>query len=261
MREDIHPTLIHLHIFKNAGTSVDTIFKSFFNEAYFSYDLAKAGSRIDVKQINEFFLENPRCRYLTSHQIGMPAPVYLKRPVFPIFMLREPFDRVPSCFFFERDKQRRIAADMTLESYVRGHIDSGAVTATIGLQLLTLTDHRLLESYRRESLDVDALASAQRAVEGATAFGLVNRFEDSMRLMIGAHARWFPGLEALYARTDVRANVGVSPSEARSEARCYLREMLSQQTFADLESALTPEILLYETACRVFDARLARFDA
>lgn len=257
MRDDIHPTLLHLHIFKNAGTSVDNIFKEYFSERYFSFDLPHSGKRIDVKKVNDFFAENPSCRYLTSHQIGMPAPVYLKRPIFPIFMLREPFGRVPSCFFFERDKQRRVAADETIETYVRRHLDSGAVTATIGLQLLTLTDHRLIESHRRTALDADALASAERTVEGAAAFGIVERFEDSMRLLIRSHARWFPGLEALLARIDTRANIGPSPPEARSEARRYLRETLSRETFAELEEALAPEVRLYETGLRVFEARLA----
>lgn len=255
----LRPVLVHMHIFKNAGTSLDEIFRPVFGEAYQAFDLDAPSARIGVGQINRFLTDHPGCRYLTSHQIGFPLPVYPARPLFPIFMLRDPYERIPSCFFFERDVQRKLSPDATLEGYLLGHLESGRVSATIGLQLLTLTDYRFLADWRLSDIDEEAVDRAMRHVSGAAVFGLVERFTDSITLFARALARHFPGVEAILERRDMRANVGAAPAEARAEARRFVRDALTAETFARLEAALRPEMALLDHARAVFDARWSRW--
>lgn len=253
--DDLHPTIIHMHIFKNAGMSIDKVFRSHFGAAHHAFDLPAANARIGVARIGRFLHDNPGCRFLTSHQIGLPLPVYEKRLIMPLVMLRDPFARVPSCFHFERDTQRLFGTEVTLDDYVRHHLSLGCVTATIGIQMLTLTDGRLVRDRRLASLDADAAAAAHRNLAALPVFGLVEEFERSLSDFLRCYARFFPGIEALAAQRDTRVNVGGAPPEARAETRRYLADALRAETLTRLETALAPELALYDEARRLFEAR------
>jgi len=66
------PVLIHFHIFKNAGTTLEDIFKkNFLNEAI-SMDAGKPGRILSWDEIFNYFSNNcPTVKAFSSHQIRL----------------------------------------------------------------------------------------------------------------------------------------------------------------------------------------------
>lgn len=249
------PTIVHMHIFKNAGTTLDAVFKPYFGDSFVSFDLEKPGARIGLQQLQSLLGERDDMRYLTSHQVGFPLPSLPDRPIFPIFMLRDPFERVPSSFYFERDVQKRLDPEMTLEAYVRRHLNSPFVTATLGLQSFTLSDARFNPTARRDYLQGEGFHQAMRNLQSTAVFGLVERFDDSIILLTRFFERYFPGISDLAVQGSERMNAGPGPDAARQDAREYLRDNLMHGTFGRLAAALRHETRMLNIARRAFDAR------
>ncbi|MCB1754984.1 MAG: hypothetical protein KDJ38_05655, partial [Gammaproteobacteria bacterium] len=81
--------IVHYHLFKNAGTSIDKMLKNSFGDAWENYDLPAAGARISPDSLQQYIEENPHLQASSSHQIVPPLPTG-DLNVFPIVFLRDP---------------------------------------------------------------------------------------------------------------------------------------------------------------------------
>ena len=92
--------IIHYHIFKNAGTSIDRMLKESFSERWANYDKPEPTSKISPAELEEFILDNPDLMAVSSHHAVPPLPdKHLE--VYPIILLRHPIDRAYSAYLFE----------------------------------------------------------------------------------------------------------------------------------------------------------------
>jgi len=96
--------IVHYHLFKNAGTSVDQLLKMNFGEQWLAYDGDGANTIIPTEQLQQLVIDNPDKQAFSSHQIVPPLPV-LDMQVFPIVFVRDPIDRMRSAYLFEWKKQ------------------------------------------------------------------------------------------------------------------------------------------------------------
>ena len=63
--------IIHYHLFKNAGTSVDAILRRNFGEGWASREYPP---RSDGEAAREFLASNPHIAALSSHTLLLPPP-------------------------------------------------------------------------------------------------------------------------------------------------------------------------------------------
>jgi len=96
--------LVHYHIYKNAGTSIDHVLKAHFKERWTAYDKAEPGALISSAELAEFIRSHPEYDALSSHQARPPIPAGDEIEVYPLFMFRHPLDRLESIYRFERSR-------------------------------------------------------------------------------------------------------------------------------------------------------------
>jgi hypothetical protein len=97
------PIILHYHLFKNAGTSVDEILKSNFGPRWRNHDQADPAGSVFADEIAALLTAEPELAALSSHQFRPPLP-NTDRAVLPIVFLRHPIDRIRSIYTFDRKR-------------------------------------------------------------------------------------------------------------------------------------------------------------
>ncbi len=101
--------VLHHHIFKNAGTTLDWALKRNFGERYVALESSDAvPTRVDAKRLYDFLIEHPHVVGVTSHSFGgQDFASAIGRPdeftFLDFIVLRNPLDRLISMYGFYRD--------------------------------------------------------------------------------------------------------------------------------------------------------------
>ena len=117
--------ILHYHLFKNAGTSLDAAFKDNFSEAKGEW-LTKEFSSQPMKnreQLKQWIIENPQAKCFSSHTAVLPVPKIEGVKVLPVIFFRNPIDRIASAYSFEKKQGGdgfgpTLARSTTLAGYV-----------------------------------------------------------------------------------------------------------------------------------------------
>jgi hypothetical protein len=239
---DDRPVLVHYHIFKNAGTSVDAALQSSFGEQWIEFEGAPENLAMRSAQLSEFVLTHPQIRALSSHKA---RPPFLPNS-YPIIFLRHPIARVDSAYkMTKRDPNQLcypIVKDMTLSEYVRWALDGGYG----GQVILNYQVVHLSEASFRSGLDAapEDLMHAKELLRSIGIVGIVEDFDASMARFQALYGRVFPELEM---RPAVK-NVSDGAPKPLSEAIAAIRSELGPELFAELEAANGLDLELYEFA-------------
>lgn len=94
--------LCHYHIYKNSGTSFDTLLSKNYGEKHLSFDGPFPFFTIDQEQLARIIERKRDLIAFSSHQIQLPVPVSLDFLVLPVVFLRHPLLRVQSIYKFKR---------------------------------------------------------------------------------------------------------------------------------------------------------------
>src|SRR5262245_50872737 len=91
--------IIHYHIYKNAGSSIDWLLQNSFGPSWATFEGAHATDIQMAQRLSAFLASRPDIRAVSSHLARPPLP-------FPgdkaIVMIRHPIDRVMSVYAFAR---------------------------------------------------------------------------------------------------------------------------------------------------------------
>lgn len=98
--------LIHLHIFKNAGSSFDASLKDSFGSSWRNADPERHDEVFSADQLAGFIAENPQLTAISSHQARFPLPIMPDVNLFPVVILRNPLTRIQSIYDYERTSWR-----------------------------------------------------------------------------------------------------------------------------------------------------------
>jgi hypothetical protein len=248
--------ILHIHLFKNAGSTVDFILRNTFGEAMVEYDGTHAWSTLKSEEIVQFIINNPQIKALTSHQALFPKDEsLLGLNILPIFFLRHPIDRVGSVYSFVKrqpldiSKQSRLT---TLKEFVTWRLsDEGGIvlnnfhTLRLSNALTQLEDPRTVRS------NDSHLSEAKQRLQDSTFFGIVERFDESIHQMKQYLNNYFPQLNYLYEKVNVSPDRNTSIENRISEIRLELGDLLYKKLLANNEHDLE----LYHYGLSLFDSR------
>ena len=231
MREAVE-RLIHFHIFKNAGTSVDIILDRYFGKGHISIE---GSSSNDV--IPSYCLK----RRLDGIGPFNAVSTHLGRPgqdiddYIPIVFLRDPIDRARSVYRFVRQDSTQpghaAAASRSFRDFIDWSLSSqedGVVIRdyqTIHLSDASFRSGHILQA-KAEQRDLDqaiALLSRWEAV------GVTRRFAQSLRRFNAAYGDRFPGLFTGEVCANVTKAGYVSDRTEWAEARLELGPALFER--------------------------------
>ena len=95
--------LLHFHIFKNAGSTLDAALEKNLGDAWMSVEGNDADHHMDWRKALKFIKSHPGARALSSHTLRYPVPTRTAGVKFlPLLLLRHPIDRLASIYYFER---------------------------------------------------------------------------------------------------------------------------------------------------------------
>jgi hypothetical protein len=113
-KEPPRTIIVHYHIFKNAGSSVDRLLQMAFGNGWASLEGPTPTSLLRPDDLSTFIRDRPEIVAVSSHLLRPPAPPGVR--VLPVVLIRHPLDRAFSVY-----------------SYLRRHPD-GAATGTVAQQ-------------------------------------------------------------------------------------------------------------------------------
>ena len=222
--------ILHYHIFKNAGSTIEDILDHSFGERFAKLETPAHEGLISNPDLVRFFDARPGLRAFSSHQVRHPLPEARGYLFFDICFLRDPIDRIRSIYTYFRqrpnpaDPLSDLANRTALGDFIASMIqDFPLFVKNVQVNLLACAG----DSDEPEPRDLDL--AIQRML--ATSFlGVVDCFDQSVAA--GAHAlrRAFPELDC--DRPAVNVSDGLQGTVASRTEK--LRQACSQEVFEEL---------------------------
>jgi hypothetical protein len=247
--------VLHYHLFKNAGSTVDAILRRSFGEsAWMGIEGDRLRGVLPAARVHEAVVANPRIRAVSSHQARLPVPVARGIAFYPIVFLRHPIDRARSVYAFERGLPADVSSPGAVAArkhdfagYVRWRLAPGNGCVIRDFQTVHLSS--AFDDMGDAVATATHLRTAIERLAGLEFCGLVERFDASLQWMSRYLRPWFGVLDIRHPP------LNVSPGRAETlEAR-----------LRDIEYELGPD--LYQRLLEVnrLDSELhaaasARFD-
>nr|WP_199044925.1 sulfotransferase family 2 domain-containing protein [Dyella sp. ASV24] len=249
-------TLIHYHIFKNAGTSIDTCLRRSLGERWGSFEGTHAHDIQAPEQLARFMEANPHLRAISSHlaRPPLPAPHSL-----PVVFIRHPLLRAYSVYHFTRKDTAQPFSDVAQSN---GFADYIRWTLREEPGSIVIRDYQVVHlsaaSWRCKHI-LDARATEQDLRQACSLLdswgmaGVVEQFERSVDAYQASYGPLVPGLQLAYDRENVTEPT-CAPVDDRLE---QLRQMLGQDLYARFMAANALDLGLHEHATRLLEQALS----
>jgi hypothetical protein len=222
--------ILHYHIFKNAGSTIEDILDHSFGERFAKLETAAQEGLISNPELVRFFDARPDLRAFSSHQVRHPLPEASGYLFFDVCFLRDPVDRIRSIYTYFRQKPNPadamsdLANRTALGDFIAGMIhDFPLFVKNVQVNLLACAG----DSDEPEPRDLDV--ATERML--ATSFlGVVDCFDQSVAA--GAHALRcaFPELDC--ARPAVNVSDGLRGTVASRTGK--LRQACTPEVYQEL---------------------------
>jgi len=251
--------LVHSHIYKNAGSSIDRLLWESFGDGFALLDPIPGRQTLDVFAVRRYLAENPHIKAISSHRLHPPFDI---PGALPIVMLRHPVDRAKSAYEFARGNpampDHAVARDGSLADYVAwslGTRGEGAILRNYQVHHLSGAAYRADDPRFWAATEAD-LTDAKAVIASLPAFGLVRRFGESCRLFNARYKPKLPGVNFF----DWAENATRDPAMREEAALEDIRRELGEAGFAALAAANALDLALYRYASGLFVVHLRRLD-
>jgi hypothetical protein len=250
--------LVHAHIYKNAGSSIDLILQRCFGAAWVSVDSANPDDCLRSTDLRRLMRQHPDMAALSSHSTYLMWPNLVPEAL-PIVLLRHPIDRALSVYDFARrdpSQPDHAHARTSFRDYVAWALtsrDGGVVIRNYQVIHLSEAPFRASHTWLAEATMPD-LRHARSLLAAWPAFGLVRQFRRSMLRFERAYAPHLPGLRL----GDVHENASPVGFATEQAAIAAALEMLGPGLFDELCGANELDLDLYRCAVARFDRHDAK---
>jgi len=200
----VRPVILHFHIFKNAGISIEwTLEKNFLKK----YSMEAYGTPftqiMSMEAVIKFLKENTEISVFSSQNIRFPIPSDPSFNFIPIVFIRHPIDRAFSVYNFirrnpETQPASKEARSMDLSEFIQWNLDKRSRMLD-DCQLTVLSDNNLKN-------DDERFLSALKRIKQCPILGVVDRFDESMVLAEEHLKTYFVGLDLAYLKQNVTLN-------------------------------------------------------
>lgn len=242
--------LVHYHIFKNAGSSVDASLKTSFGTAWVKFEGSHAHDIQSSTQLSRFLLANKDVIAVSSHLARPPLPW---AGCLPVVFLRHPLLRAHSVYEFTRKDSSQpygdIARDAGFADYIRWALRNERGSVVIrNYQVIHLSD----ASWRNGNI-LDAQANShdlEQACNLLTAWGIVGVVESyalSAKAFQKKYGPLLPDLEFSYLHEN-----STKPVQGTTEDQIdRIRSLLGASLYKEFMVTNALDFDLYKHAQRV----------
>ena len=170
--------ILHYHLFKNAGTSLDAAFKENFKGDEWVTAEFPAQPAKNREMVKQWIIDNPQAQCFSSHSAILPPPNIDGVKVLPVIFLRHPIDRIASAYEFEKKQGGDgFGAVLARNTDFKGYVETR----------LSLGNDRQCRNFHMQRLaamfgekEGDEFTRAKLAIDSLPFLGLVENFSKSL---------------------------------------------------------------------------------
>ncbi|GGZ99354.1 hypothetical protein GCM10008090_04920 [Arenicella chitinivorans] len=252
MSSEDSPVIVHAHLFKNAGSTIDWILKKNFKWAFLD-DRNDDRMRMEPGYMGEVLRENKGLKAISSHSIRLPLADVPGYRFHLLFFLRHPVARVRSVYDFERKQNAKTpgavkAKELSFSEYVRWRLRDDVPKTIRNFHTSYLT---ACVPGRLGLSSNELLKSAINLIECTPLVGLVEYFDASMAYFKCELENDFPGIDLSYEIQNSSRGAPVCVADSVKRVRDDLGESLYAQFLEKNEA----DLLLYNAAEEILKAR------
>jgi len=238
--------ILHNHLFKNAGSTIDAALKLKFKDNF-------VDDRNDFEMINNKsyllkILSDKKIKALSSHHIPIHPILPSNVTIIEIIMFRHPLNRVASVYNFERKHDVslfsshpgvQMANKLNIEDYVKWRLKTTSGGTIRNFHMNKIFGNSYKEKGKNEII---------KRLESITLLGIVENFNQSMVLF-----------EETLSSFGIKINLKhlpVNMSENNEHSKFFLKKKLSSRTYENLIQKNKEDLLCYKIAEDIFLKRL-----
>ncbi|AUT69254.1 sulfotransferase family 2 domain-containing protein [Paraburkholderia hospita] len=248
--------IVHYHLFKNAGTTVDSILeRNFTGDQHGHVEGPLPWSTLQPEQVLEFAANNPSVRAISSHHARLPLPQHQSIKFFPILFIRHPIDRFASVYEFERRQPEdsmspsvAIARNGGIAEFARWVIGGDATAVCRNFHVIHLANAQTdMRTARATHEDYE---NALARLTALPFFGIVEEFDESL---VRIKQQLTPHIGEIEI-DHLNQNVTPGRHPTLSERLNHIETHLGQALYRNLLECNALDLLLYTQAKRMFAA-------
>lgn len=241
--------VVHYHVLKNAGTTVEQILDREFPGAFARLHGPNADCTLDAEDLAAFLEDHPEIKAVTSHHLRYPAPSIRNIVIFDCCFLRHPLDRLDSLYSYLRkidstDTLCRNARRLGPSEFMRHLLDHSPEHIS-NIQVTALANRGAFTRPANAS-DLDR---AVRTVQNMALPGVVEMFRESMVAGEYYLRPAFPSIRLGAPPANISRPHAVSPADLVQRWGRGIYEELARHNELD--------IALFEAACREIRRRIS----
>ncbi len=244
--------ILHCHIFKNAGSTIDNILKNNFGASAIIQE-SNDGQFISPDNLIAIAKEG-NINAISSHKLGLPVPIHSAIEFIPLIMLREPLDRLGSMYsFYNRQKQKInheciLAQQTSFKDFVEILLENGLDKSFVNIQAQFFLANCTPAKYPSEK----TWEILVKNFNNVRCVGVLERFDDSLTLWEKYLQFYFPAISCVYTKK----NVSGDREKDISVRLLKIKDELGTELVAEFEKRNKIDYRLYHLANKRLDAEI-----
>lgn len=252
MMRDMRHVILHYHIFKNAGSTIDAILEKNFHSNWGRVEGSPSTYRLKNDELVKYISDNHHLLAVSSHEARPPVPVSPNIKIYPIIFFRHPIDRIGSIYSYRRSqleiltRSTKVAHEKDMAGYIRWCLENPSAETVINFQT------RYLSVSERNPRGMADFELAMQRLLDAPFFGLVEYFDESLKQLKNYLCSTFGDMDFGYKII----NRSLNRPGTLKERLAYIEYSLGDNLYKELLERNTLDLQLYEQAIRIFEARM-----
>ncbi len=244
------PVIIHCHLFKNAGTTLDWSLNRQFGPGFVDHR-DDEDMRRGAAYLGPYITAHPEVQAISSHHVRFPLPTSIDFQPLPVLALRHPIDRARSVYEFERRQDSdtpgaRHAKALSFPEYVRWRLNTEVAPTIRNFHCSFCTGEFTKQIGEQQYLDsVSLLAQLPLLI-------IVEHYDECMLLLEKYLYPYFPRIDLSYVRQNASpgrvGSLGQRVAAVNTELGAELSREFQKQNHWDM--------MLYNDAVSIMHERL-----
>jgi len=254
MNKSKRSILLHFHMFKNAGTTIDWILKNNFLSNAIQFD-PEIPSNVNSEEILNHLNQHPHAKSFSSHQIQFPIPQNSEFEFLPIVFVRHPIDRALSIYSFNKNRLSTMnetpgskqAKILSIKDYFRWELENKNrfVMKNFQVRFLSSTDN----SHELENSDLEI---SKMRFKQCVISGVVNRMNDSLVVAEKSLRKYFPSIDLSY----IKQNVSIGRKDTLEERLTVVKSEIGEDLITKLEKSNSLDLELFSFANKLLNEKI-----
>jgi len=246
---------LHFHIFKNAGTTIDSILEKNFSSNAVRVDAEKPMDVVPMDSVLDFLNKNPEIKSFSSHQLRFPIPNNTKFNFIPILFIRHPIDRIFSIYSYNkrRDDQRtfviRQARIKTLKEYIEFFLERKHFMDIKNFQAIYISKNDRISPITQHEFDLSV-----KRVRDCAILGVVDRLDESLVVAEEFLKKYFSLIDLSYSPKNVDEDRTGTLKEKLDDGK----KKLGEHMWTELLSKNEYDLQLYSIANDELNIRIKK---